>query len=424
MKVVIIGGGAAGIFAAIAASKNKDNEVIILEKNEKLGKKLFISGKGRCNVTNDCDREDFFKNVVRNPKFLYSSFDLFSNKDLKELIEENGCKLKVERGNRVFPMSDKSSDIIKTLEKILKKQKVQIRLGVEVKNIKKVDSIFKISARNCGGSGPDVFTADKVIIATGGLSYPLTGSTGDGYKFAKSFGIELLDRSPSLVPFSVKEVDDCKAMQGLALKNVGIKIFNEKKPKKVLYSDFGELLFTHFGVSGPVILSASCFVDVFESVLSIDLKPALTYDKLDERLLREMADGKNKKLKSVIATLLPSSMLNVFIDRLEKYYKVGDPMNRRSEPVLDMSVSDVDKELRKSVVNLLKDFRFTLTSKRGYDEAIITRGGIDVKKINPKTMESRKIKGLYFAGEVLDLDAMTGGFNIQIAATTGFASGL
>ena len=418
MKVVIIGGGAAGIFAAISASKSIDNEVIILEKNEKLGKKLFISGKGRCNVTNDCDKEDFFKNVIRNPKFLHSSFDNFSNIDLKRIIEDNGCPLKVERGNRVFPVSDKSSDIIKTLEKILKNQKVKVELNTEVKNIKFDNSKFLIELNHRGElknnrrGEHETLHADKVIIATGGLSYPLTGSTGDGYKFAESFGIGVTAKAPSLVPFNVKELRLCTDLQGLTLKNVAIKIFNEDKPKTVLYKDFGELLFTHFGVSGPVIISASAYIDndMMPLSLSIDLKPALDEEKLDDRLIREFSDNSNRELKTVIAEMLPRSMVGVFIDRLETDPKIHS--------------SEIDKKLRKRIVELFKDFRLTLTSKRGYDEAIITRGGIDVKEINPKTMESKKVKGLYFAGEVLDVDALTGGFNIQIAATTGFASGL
>lgn len=425
MKIVIVGGGAAGIFAALAASKNKNNEVIILEKNEKLGKKLFISGKGRCNVTNDCSRTEFFKNVVRNPKFLYSSFSEFSNQDVKDLVETNGCKLKVERGNRVFPVSDKSYDVIDALKRALRDAGVKVRLNSEVKKIELMGQTFKLKIKSTV-SKSEIITSDKVIIATGGRSYPLTGSTGDGYKFAKYFGINVIDQSPSLVPFNVKEVSECKSMQGLALKNVEIKIYRLDAPKKILYKDFGELLFTHFGLSGPIILSASCYIsdeDISSKcVLSIDLKPALSEEQLDDRLLREFGESKQKRLKSVIETLLPKSMVDVFMNRLKITANTNE--NVRDSVLCDLKVSEIDKKLRKEIVNTLKDFRFNITSKRDFNEAIITRGGIDVKEINPKTMESKKVTGLYFAGEVLDVDALTGGFNIQIAASTGYAAGL
>ena len=446
MRIVVVGGGAAGMFAALAASKNKNNEVIILEKNEKLGKKLFISGKGRCNVTNDCSETEFFKNVVRNPKFLYSAFSEFSNQDVKELIEKNGCKLKVERGNRVFPVSDKSYDVIDALKRALKDAKVKIRLNTEVKSIELTGQAFKLkihtnvgastaspknigvsfaSPKNVGASTAspyEIITSDKVIIATGGLSYPLTGSTGDGYKFAKGFGINVIEQTPSLVPFSVKEVSECKEMQGLALKNVGIKIYRVDNPKKILYKDFGELLFTHFGSSGPIVLSSSCYISDEDikgrSIISIDLKPALTEKQLDDRLLREFDENKQKKLKSVIETMLPKSMVEVFLMRLASSVAREDKVS-----IHEIGVSEVDREFRKDIIRLLKDFRYTILSKRGFEEAIITRGGIDVKEINPRTMESKKVIGLYFAGEVLDIDALTGGFNIQIAASTGYAAG-
>ena len=425
MKVVIIGGGAAGMIAAISASQNKKNEVIILEKNEKLGKKLYITGKGRCNITNACDKETFFKNVKRNPKFLFSSFNNFNNFDLMKLIEENGCNLKTERGNRVFPVSDKSSDIIKALTFNLKNLNVEIKLNTECKSIEKVSK--EIKTTNCSNDDiKDLFiiktnrgeiTSDVVVVATGGLSYKTTGSTGDGYRFAEGFDINVLPQTPSLIPLNIKEIDVVKSMQGLTLKNIAIKIFDRDDEKNVLYKDFGELLFTHFGVSGPVILSASSEVNDFdkELMLSIDLKPALEYDKLDDRLIREINDNKNKKLKSIIETLLPSSMVAVFIDILS---------NKQNENVAMIKCSDISKELRKSIVNYLKDFRLTITGKRGFDEAIITRGGIDIKEINPKTMESKKVSNLYFVGEVLDLDALTGGFNIQIAASTAWTAGM
>ena len=448
MKIVVIGGGPAGMMAAITASKFlienrgkalKSSQVFILEKNEKLGKKLFITGKGRCNLTNNCEKEEFFKNVVKNSKFIYSAFASFSNKDMQEFVECNGCKLKIERGNRVFPISDRSIDVIDAFKYALKDKKVQIKLNSEVKNIKleklnnKMNYIknsdkelqyqqsefhkFNIELKN-----GEKIVADKVIIATGGLSYSSTGSTGDGYKFAKSFGINLISQSPSLVPICVKEINECKLMQGLTLKNIAISVIDKTNNKKI-YSDFGELLFTHFGVSGPVILSLSCFVDLpyddkvisdSNLVLSIDLKPALSIEQINNRLIREFEENNNKKLKSVIENLLPSSMVEVFLCRLnKKHFKdVGSIKN-----------SDVTKELRKLIIDLLKDFRYDILRKRGFDESIVTSGGIDVNEINPKTMESKKIKGLYFAGEVIDVDALTGGFNIQIASSTGYLAG-
>lgn len=433
MKIVVVGGGPAGMLAAIATSKQKSknvekvkepSQVLLLEKNEKLGKKMFISGKGRCNITNNCERDEFFKNVVRNSKFLYSAFSEFSNEDLKKMIEDNGCPLKVERGNRVFPVSDKSYDVIDALKQALKEAGVKVKLNTEVKSI-------NLTSRGelCEPAGFLVITnngekiiADKVIIATGGLSYPSTGSTGDGYKFAKDFSINVIKQLPSLVPFNIKELNDCKSMQGLTLKNISIKIFDINSPNKALYEDFGELLFTHFGVSGPVILSSSCYIeDVEGKIISIDLKPALSLEQLDARILREFDENNNKKLKSIIEKLLPASMVEVFINRLDKNEKRLKEKNVST--IGDVKVSEVDKQLRKEIIDLLKNFRLTIESARGFNESIITRGGIDVKEINPKTMESKKVKGLYFAGEVLDIDALTGGFNMQIACSTGFAAG-
>ena len=445
MTTVIIGGGPAGILASIATSKKNSNfdekvskpsQVLLLEKNEKLGKKLFISGKGRCNLTNNVDETEFLKNVVRNPKFLYSSFSEFSNMDLKSLVEANGCPLKVERGNRVFPVSDKSYDVIDALKKAVKASGTKVKLNTEVVSIKKLDnynkntknisksessetSQFEIKTKN-----GETILADKVIIATGGLSYPATGSTGDGYKFAKAMKIKVIDQHPSLVPFNVKEVNECKDMQGLTLKNVAIKIFKSNNLKKVLYSDFGELFFTHFGVSGPIILSASCYINDFDNmVLGIDLKPALSYEQLDNRLLREFEENNKKSLKSIIEKLLPHSLVDIFLKRLENELVVSNEKAKSSLNISDLKVTEISKNERKSIVNLLKDFRFTLIGKRGYDEAIVTSGGIDTKEINPKTMECKNVKGLYFAGEVLDIDALTGGFNIQIACSTGYTAG-
>ena len=447
MKVVIIGGGPAGMLAAISASKPNNNfsekdtepsQVILLEKNEKLGKKLFISGKGRCNLTNNCDRDEFFKNIVTNPKFFYSAYSEFSNVDLKKLIEDNGCPLKVERGNRVFPISDKSYDVIDALKKVLKNSGVEVKLNTKVKSIKisktvtRCDKHSETNARcrdeHCESeefivttNNNEKITADKVIIATGGLSYPSTGSTGDGYEFAKKFDINVINQSPSLVPFNIKELDECKKMQGLTLKNIAIKIYDGDNIKKTLYDDFGELLFTHFGVSGPVILSGSCYIKATKNnILSIDLKPALSEEQLDARLIREIDENRNKKLKSLIESLLPSSMVEVFLDRLRLIIKKE---KYDSIKISEVKNSEIDKELRKTILGLLKDFKYTIISKRDFDEAIVTSGGIDVKELNPKTMECKKVKGLYFAGEVIDIDAMTGGFNIQIACTTGFVAG-
>ena len=423
MKIIIIGGGAAGMFAAIAASKNENNEILILEKNEKLGKKLFITGKGRCNVTNACDKETFFKNIVSNPKFLYSSFNNFNNYDLMSLIEENGCKLKIERGNRVFPVSDKSSDIIKALKKAITKKNIKIIYNAEVTKIIKNDvtndlntSFIVLTHKN------EKFNCDKVVVATGGLSYSSTGSTGDGYRFARQFNINTTKTMPSLVPFNIREVDECLDLQGLTLKNVSIKVLDRDNDKKVLYKDFGEMLFTHFGVSGPIILSASAYIkDVKDSILSIDLKPALTFEELDKRLQREIEVNNKKKIKSLLLKLLPSSFVNVFLKRLD------DAINKDNKNlnvnIEDLNCNEINKEIRYAIINLLKDFRFVVLSKRGFDEAVVTKGGIDVKEVDPKTMESKSIKGLYFVGEVLDIDALTGGFNITIAATTGFTAG-
>ena len=423
MKIIIIGGGAAGMFAAIAASKNENNEILILEKNEKLGKKLFITGKGRCNVTNACDKETFFKNIVSNPKFLYSSFNNFNNYDLMSLIEENGCKLKIERGNRVFPVSDKSSDIIKALKKAITKKNIKIIYNAEVTKIIKNDvtndlnNLFRVSTKK-----NERFNCDKVVVATGGLSYSSTGSTGDGYKFARQFNINTTKTMPSLVPFNIREVDECLDLQGLTLKNVSIKVLDRDNDKKVLYKDFGEMLFTHFGVSGPIILSASAYIkDVKDSILSIDLKPALTFEELDKRLQREIEVNNKKKIKSLLLKLLPSSFVNVFLKRLDDAIKKDN--KNLNVNIEDLNCNEINKEIRYAIINLLKDFRFVVLSKRGFDEAVVTKGGIDVKEVDPKTMESKSIKGLYFVGEVLDIDALTGGFNITIAATTGFTAG-
>ena len=394
-KVIVIGGGASGMMAAIAA-KNNGNEVTLLEKNEKLGKKLFITGKGRCNLTNASDINSHMNNLMSNPKFMYSAFNAFNADDIVALIEESGVKTKVERGNRVFPKSDKSSDVIKALKKHL--DCVDVVLNYEVKNITK-DEQFKIN---------DEYVCDALIIATGGLSYKSTGSTGDGFKFAKEFGHQTTKTYPSLVPFNIKE-DYCKELQGLSLKNVTLKLI---KDDKVLYEELGEMLFTHFGVSGPLVLSASSFVaDKMEDgyKISIDLKPALDESTLDKRILRDFDKYKNKNFNNSLSDLLPKKLIPIIIrlSGIDEYKKVNE----------------ITKEERQKLVQLIKNLEFNIDSLRGYDEAIITKGGIDVKEINPKTMESKIVPGLYFVGEVLDLDSLTGGYNLQLAWSTGYVAG-
>ena len=404
-KCIVIGGGAAGMMAALAAADGAW-QVELLEKNEKLGKKIYITGKGRCNVTNDCEPDTFFANVVSNPKFLYSAYYTFDNTQVMQLLEQNGCPLKVERGNRVFPVSDHSSDIIRTLQNALLKKNVKISLHTEVKNLLIEDG------RVCGVELSDgkKIPADAVVVATGGVSYPSTGSTGDGYRMAEDCGHRMADVKPALVPFTVKESWPL-SLQGLALKNVEVTL---KDGKKEIYNGFGEMLFTHFGISGPLILSASSYYckKYFgkEVQLSLDLKPALTMEQLDKRILRDFEEKKNKQLKNALDGLLPSKLIPVIIQLAqipaEKY------------------VHDITKEERQILVGLLKSLPLTVTGTRPFTEAIITQGGISVKDINPSTMESKLIKNLYFAGEVLDLDAMTGGFNLQIAWSTGYLAGM
>lgn len=404
-RVAVIGGGAAGMLAAIAAAEH-GHQVQLFEKNEKLGKKIYITGKGRCNVTNACDTEELFAAVVHNPKFLYSSFYSFTNQDMMELVERNGCPLKTERGGRVFPVSDKSSDVIRALTVCLKNAGVQVRLYEEVDSVETRDG--RVSGIRLKKTG-EIVSADAVIVATGGLSYPSTGSTGDGYRFAEKTGHTVIDLSPALVPFETAE-SVVKDLQGLALKNIQAKIL---KGKKVLYEEFGEMLFTHFGVSGPVLLSASSYgaaqLKKGPLTLSLDLKPALSEEQLDARILRDFEEQKNKQYKNSLSRLLPAKMIPVIVER-----SGIDP---------DKKINEITKEERRRIVQAVKDFRLTLTGLRGYKEAIITQGGISVREINPSTMESKLVKGLYFAGEVLDLDAVTGGYNLQIAWSTGHLAG-
>ena len=403
-KVIIVGGGAAGMAAAIGAGRN-NHQVIVYEKNEKLGKKIYITGKGRCNITNASDMETILANVVSNRKFLYSAFYGFTNEDMIQLLEKRGCKTKVERGNRVFPLSDKASDVIHTLAREME------ALGVEVKLRTKVTSLM-VEDGTCVGvvleDGKKVY-ADDVIVCTGGLSYHTTGSTGDGYTFAENCGHTITELSPALVPFNTKE-EWARQLQGLSLKNISVQM---KQGKKVLYESFGEMLFTHYGVSGPAILSGSSVVAKKikkEPIqLIIDLKPALTEEQLDARMLREFDEFKNKQFKNSLVHLYPSKLIPVIIEL--------------SGINPEKKVNEISKEERLTLVHLTKNLVLTLHSLRDYNEAIITQGGISVKEINPTTMESKLVSHLYFAGEVLDLDAFTGGYNLQIAWSTGYAAG-
>ena len=405
-KVIIVGGGAAGMLAGIIAARN-GCQVVLYEKNEKLGKKIFITGKGRCNVTNNCDPEELLQAVKSNNKFLYSAFYSFNSQDMMALLEESGVPLKTERGNRVFPVSDQSSDIIRGLERLLHRYDVHIRLRKEVQEILVEDG------RAAGIRLKDGYEdrAQAVVVATGGLSYPTTGSTGDGYRFARETGHTVTDCMPSLVPLTVSE-DYIGEMAGLSLRNVELTIRNGKK---ILYQDFGEMMFTHKGITGPLVLSASSSIGKQlkkQGTLEgyIDLKPALSSEQLDERILREFENAKNKQFKNVIGVLFPSSLTPVII-RLG-----GIPE--------DKVIHEISREERLNFVSIIKAFPFTIDGLGGYSEAVITKGGISVKEINPGTMESKKIPRLYFAGEVLDLDAVTGGYNLQIAWSTGYLAGM
>ena len=404
-NVIVVGGGAAGMMAAVFAARNGQN-VQLLEKNEKLGKKLFITGKGRCNITNAADIEDLFTAVISNPKFLYSGFYSFTNQQVVDFFEELGVKTKIERGERVFPVSDHSSDVIAAFSRELKSLGVSVSLHTEVKELlceqDKVCGVLLTNGKK--------MKADAVIVATGGISYPSTGSTGDGYRFAKEAGHKVTELLPSLVPMEVRQWY-AKELQGLSLRNIEIRITDGKKK---LYEEFGEMLFTHYGVTGPVILSASSVVGKTlrkkELTLHIDLKPALSEEQLDKRILREFDANHNKQYKNSIDSLFPAKLKPVMIELSE------------IEP--EKKVNEITKEERQRLIHLIKDFTMTLTGLRGYNEAIITKGGVSVKEIDPGTMESKIIKGLYFAGEVLDLDAVTGGYNLQIAWSTGYLAGI
>lgn len=415
-RVIVIGGGAAGMMAAYAAAKTENGaEVLLLEQNEKLGKKVFITGKGRCNVTSACETEALFRNVVSNEKFLYSAFYGFDNRAVMDFFEKAGCKLKTERGDRVFPVSDHSSDIIAALERKLKEEKVCVRLHTKVKAVlTKQERVTGVLLED-GKSE----SAEAVIVATGGVSYPSTGSTGDGYRFAKETGHGVKPPLPALIPFTVEE-KWCKELQGLSLKNVAVSM---REGKKEWYSGFGEMLFTHFGVSGPLILSAGSIyskrmgnmkaggmkTNRMPVQLFIDLKPALSAEQLDKRLLRDFEENKNKQFKNSLGGLFPAKLIPVMLEL--------------SGISPEKKVNEISKEERKQFVFMIKNLSLTITGTRPIEEAIITMGGVNVKEINPSTMESKKMRGLFFAGEVLDVDAFTGGFNLQIAWSTGYLAG-
>lgn len=399
MKVIIIGGGPAGMLAAIKSRKEK-NQVTIIEKNKILGKKMLIIGKGRCNITSGVDMSEFIKNVPSNGKFLYSSFKNFTNKDILKLLN---IPVKLERGNRYFPVSDKAKDVVDALEKELS--------GVEiVTNTSATEIITKNNEAIGVKTNKGDFFADKIILATGGKSYPLTGSTGDGYEMAKKLGHTITQIKPALVPLVAKKESkiQCQQMQGLSLRNVGLKLFNNNK---LIYEDFGEMLFTHYGVTGPIILSASSHLvrqELKNPRIEIDLKPALTDEKLDERILRDFETEKNKEFRNSLDQLLPQKMIPVILEILQ----------------INKKVNEVKKVERQKLVRTLKHFSIEIEGFRDISEAIITSGGINVKEINPKTMESKLIKNLYFAGEIIDVDAYTGGFNLQIAYSTGYTAGI
>lgn len=403
-NVIVTGGGAAGMMAAYAAAE-RGHSVVLIEKNEKLGKKIFITGKGRCNVTNACEQDKLFENVVSNPKFLYSAFYDFDNQQLMELIKSAGCPLKVERGERVFPVSDHSSDIIAAMERLMRKKGVEIRLHRTVSEVLAQDGQVT-GVKTTDGK---TFAADAVVLATGGLSYPTTGSTGDGYRMAKNLGHTVKECTPALVPMEISE-PWCRLLQGLSLKNVTLTMACGTKK---IWQGFGEMLFTHFGLSGPLVLSASSFYhkckNPDEVTVTVNLKPALTAEQLDKRILREFEQNLNKQFKNVIGSLYPAKLTPVMISL--------------SGIDGEKKIHEITRKERENLVELTRNLQMHVSGLRDYTEAIITQGGIKVKEVNPSTMESRLVKGLYFAGELLDLDGVTGGFNLQIAWSTGHLAG-
>ena len=400
--IIVAGGGPAGMMAAIAAA-GSGKKVLLLERNEKLGKKLYITGKGRCNITNDAEMSDFYSHIVKNPKFLRSALSRLDNRDLISFMNERGLKTKVERGGRVFPLSDRSSDVINVLVKEVERRGVVCRLNCRIVSISKRTSVFEVN------TAKKSYEAGKIIIATGGLSYPSTGSTGDGYRIAEALGHEIENTRPSLVPLRSND-RVCSELQGVSLKNVRISIVQNGK---AYLSDIGEMLFTESGISGPLVLTASCYMDdpkTADTFCYLDLKPALDEKTLDLRILRDFDEAKNKSLRNGISKLLINSLIQ--------------PVLTASGVDPEKKVNEITKEERKSILKTVKAFRINIDSFAGYNEAVITRGGVNVKEIDPKTMESKKVPGLYFAGEVIDVDAETGGYNLQIAFSTGFAAGI
>lgn len=412
MKVIIIGGGPAGIIASVATAE-KGNQVIILEKMDRLGKKLLITGKGRCNITSSLEMEEFIKNIPGNGKFLYSCFQRFTNKDIIKFLKEQGLEVKEERGNRIFPVTDKSIDVLNCFIKKLKQLNVEIKLNTNVTEIL-VENEQAIGVKTNNGK----IYGDKIILATGGKSYPLTGSTGDGYKMAEKLGHTIQTIKPSLVPLELYDKKEILDLQGLSLRNVTMKILDINK-NKLIYEDFGEMIFTHFGISGPIILSSSAHLIRYKNLeqllhekkikILLDLKPALGEEKLEERILRDFSELKNKQYKNSLDKLLPQKIIPYVV--------------KKSGINPEKKVNEITREERKRLVKLLKNMEFEVKGFRPIEEAIITSGGINVKEINPKTLESKIIKGLYFAGEIIDVDAYTGGFNLQIAYSTGYTAG-
>ncbi len=402
-KVCIIGGGASGMMSAYASAK-KGNKVVLIEKNEKLGKKIYITGKGRCNLTCAVDNNEFLNSVVKNPKFLFSAINTFSTKDTINFFENNGLKLKEERGKRIFPNSDKASDVNKTLESLLRKLNVEILLNTCVERILvNENKIVGVKTNN------EDILCDSVIVCTGGISYPLTGSTGDGYKFAKINGHTVVEPKSALVGIELKGSDFID-LQGLSLKNVKL---SANLGSKIIYSDFGEMLFTHYGISGPIVLSCSSVINnksLNEITISLDLKPALDYNTLDNRLIREFKENNTKNLSTMMHSVVPKSLIDLIL--------------RRANVKQTKNCSEITAVERQNIISALKNLEFKISKLRPIEEAIITSGGISVKEINPKTMESKLVNGLFFAGEVIDVDAFTGGFNLQIAFSTGYLAGL
>ena len=416
-KVIVIGGGPAGMMAAITAKENK-NDVLIIEKNNQLGKKLLITGKGRCNITSSLEMEDFIKNTPGNGMFLYSAYQQYTNQDIIQFLKQQGLEVKEERVNGIFALTDKSIDVLKCFTKRIKELDIDIKYNTRVVEIltEMVDGESTVIGVR---TDKEIINANKVILATGGKSYPLTGSTGDGYQLVEKLGHSITKIKPSLVPLEVYDKAECKELQGLSLRNVEIKLIDIEKNKQI-YEDFGEMLFTHFGVSGPTILSSSAHLVRYKNidklfhekkiVLKIDLKSALDEKKLNDRILRDFEDAKNKQFKNSLDKLLPQKLIPAVITR--------------SKINPNKKVNEITKKEREQLIKEIKDFEIIIKGFRPIEEAIITSGGVNIKEINPKTMESKKVKGLFFAGEIIDVDSYTGGFNLQIAYSTGYVAGL